>query len=822
MDKTRLRDLHDAHKLKVSDKWEIYLNEYDRIFSEYRDKPINLLEIGIQNGGSLEVWAKYFHKAQKIIGCDININCSKLIYEDPRVAIVVGDANAVETIDITLKYAKIYDIIIDDGSHRSSDIIKSFAMYFPILADGGVYIVEDLHCSYWHDFEGGLFYPFSSIAFFKRLIDIINYDHWAIDKNRLDIIKGLLSEYKICMDEGVLRHIHSIEFINSICVIKKQKSSQNELGKRLITGVFDIVEPSILKLSTSQSKPQTQKNNYWSARSIPPDEELYYRSSELADIDNIIKNLRESVNDSTKLISSLKNSVNEKRASIIDLERALEKCQEQVNIMVNSRSWKITRLPRSIINKLRQMRRITNLILSVVTRNGGLKMVLNKVLRIYRSEGIDGLRSRLIKFDTTGNNVKLKIDLQIKEQIKNNDSNLALNAKYQNKYDISATLRNRFVLIGDLKTYFLPDTSAVRINIITDSISKGSLYGGVGTALILAALLANKLNANLRIVTRTERVKSSDLDQFFSLYGIIIKNEITFHFSPLSNAENELFFTENDLFITTSWWTTAAAIKNLPNNKIIYLLQEDERMFYPFGDDRIRCEEIMRNNNIRYIVNTKLLFDHLKNDGFENITAQGFWFEPAFPASIYRPAARDVKSKRKFFFYARPNNLRNLFYLGIDVIEHAITLGILNLQDWDIIMVGSGIPPVLFCGGYAPIIYENLPWAEYATLIGKVDVGLSLMYTPHPSYPPLDLVASGAVVVTNRYANKIDLRSYSGNLICTDLDRDSLVEGLRQAVGIALDPLTREQNYRVNGLLTDWQNALEYVLMKISGDIKCS
>ena len=68
---TSLRDLYSTHSGKVSDKWSTYLDEYERIFSEYRDKPVRLLEIGVQNGGSLEIWRQYFPNAELILGCVI-------------------------------------------------------------------------------------------------------------------------------------------------------------------------------------------------------------------------------------------------------------------------------------------------------------------------------------------------------------------------------------------------------------------------------------------------------------------------------------------------------------------------------------------------------------------------------------------------------------------------------------------------------------------------------------------------------------------------------------------------------------------------------
>lgn len=196
-----LKQLYDTHRGKVSDKWSSYLRAYDRLFAEYRQRPVRLLEIGVQNGGSLEIWSRYFPKAQSIVGCDINPDCAKLNYEDNRIAVVIGDANFDSTEEAILAHAAALDIIIDDGSHLSSDIIKSFARYFPHLEYGGIFIIEDLHCSYWHESEGGLYYPFSSITFFKRLSDTINHEHWGIDKPRREILSGFFAKYGFHLSE---------------------------------------------------------------------------------------------------------------------------------------------------------------------------------------------------------------------------------------------------------------------------------------------------------------------------------------------------------------------------------------------------------------------------------------------------------------------------------------------------------------------------------------------------------------------------------------------------------------------------------------------
>ena len=194
--------LIDEHDGKISDKWNLYIQEWDRLLSPFRDQPINLLEIGIQNGGSLEIWAKYFQHAEKIIGCEVDKRSKNLRFEDSRIRVVVGDANTDASEAMILECSPIYDIIIDDGSHTSSDIIRSFARYIPHIADEGIYIVEDFHASYWPSFEGGLHNPQSSMAFFKRIADILNYEHWRNSQTKEDYNKELKEIYGINFGEG--------------------------------------------------------------------------------------------------------------------------------------------------------------------------------------------------------------------------------------------------------------------------------------------------------------------------------------------------------------------------------------------------------------------------------------------------------------------------------------------------------------------------------------------------------------------------------------------------------------------------------------------
>jgi hypothetical protein len=382
-------------------------------------------------------------------------------------------------------------------------------------------------------------------------------------------------------------------------------------------------------------------------------------------------------------------------------------------------------------------------------------------------------------------------------------------------------IRMRFEALSPLPTYLLPATALPRrrVNIVTDSISPGSLFGGVGTALIFSTILANKLGADLRIITRTEKPKPDNVGHVLSVYGIELKGELQFIFLPPHDLKQSIDFCESDIFITTSWWTTAATLRSVAARSIIYLLQEDERMFYPFGDDRFKCEEILCNQDIRFLINSRLLFDHLISEGLPHVEQIGYWFEPAFPSRVYYPRNSQRNGKKKFIFYARPNNLRNLFYLGVEVINAAIAQNVFDLNVWEIIFVGKDIPNIILEAACTPSKFENMSWSEYAELVGNTDLGLCLMYTPHPSYPPLDLAASGAVVVTNRFANKQNLSQYSENLICADLNQHALVEALRKGVSLANNSTKRNQNFKENGLASDWHQSFDAVIGRLCSDI---
>ena len=123
-----------------------YTRQYESLMKDFRDKPIRYLEIGVFKGESVKAFREVFKNAERIVGIDIDQSCKQ--YEDlsKNIHIEIGNSINYEFIKSVVAKHGPFDIILDDGSHINRDVIISFELLFPLLADNGLYIVEDTIC----------------------------------------------------------------------------------------------------------------------------------------------------------------------------------------------------------------------------------------------------------------------------------------------------------------------------------------------------------------------------------------------------------------------------------------------------------------------------------------------------------------------------------------------------------------------------------------------------------------------------------------------------------------------------------------------------
>ena len=163
---------------RVVNKWVHYLPIYERYFASYREKPAKILEIGVNQGGSLDLWRRYFGPDATIFGIDINPRCAERVTAPNQVRI--GSQADPDFLRRVVGEMGNPDIVLDDGSHRAQHQRTSFETLFPLLAEGGLYVIEDTHTAYWRRFGGGYRRRGTAIELAKRVVDDMHawyHDH---------------------------------------------------------------------------------------------------------------------------------------------------------------------------------------------------------------------------------------------------------------------------------------------------------------------------------------------------------------------------------------------------------------------------------------------------------------------------------------------------------------------------------------------------------------------------------------------------------------------------------------------------------------------
>lgn len=370
-------------------------------------------------------------------------------------------------------------------------------------------------------------------------------------------------------------------------------------------------------------------------------------------------------------------------------------------------------------------------------------------------------------------------------------------------------LDNRFFIAQPIPRVLLQNGPR-RLNIVVDGIDEGNLLGGVATALIVATEFANRQDIPLRIITRLKNVNPIHYQTFMQINGMQPAKTVEYY-SDYDRDQSgtksfKLEVSENDIFLATSWWSAKAIERTSLRKRFYYIIQEVETFFYPHGDDHLYCSQVMQNPNIDFIVNSKYLWDYFSKTA-PNIVEHGVYFEPAFSETLYQMKALRPKKKHRLFFYSRPNNPRNLFAYGLQLLDYAISTGVLNTKEWEICFVGQNVPEIQFCDGTLPTCMGALTWKEYSEFLNETDLAVSLMYTPHPSYPPFDVAASGGVVVTNACLNKKDF-NYCENVLVADLEPERFAQKLAEGIELAKNLEQRTENYHKSTIRRDWHTTL--------------
>lgn len=203
-------------------KWTHYFDVYDRHFKRFRNKEIVILEIGVSQGGSLQMWKDYFGEGAKIYGIDIDQRCKNL--EEENIEIFIGSQSDRGFLRSIKKSIPRIDIIIDDGGHTMKQQRVAYEELFDHVKDNGIYLCEDLMTSYWLRYGGG----------HKRRNTFIEYS-----KNFIDHLNAYHSQQNSLKVNSFTKSVDSIHYYDGIIVIEKMKREQEPRHEKTGIPTFD-------------------------------------------------------------------------------------------------------------------------------------------------------------------------------------------------------------------------------------------------------------------------------------------------------------------------------------------------------------------------------------------------------------------------------------------------------------------------------------------------------------------------------------------------------------------------------------------------------
>ncbi|WFR68067.1 hypothetical protein P9139_06985 [Curtobacterium flaccumfaciens] len=326
---------------------------------------------------------------------------------------------------------------------------------------------------------------------------------------------------------------------------------------------------------------------------------------------------------------------------------------------------------------------------------------------------------------------------------------------------------------------------AASVRLLLPSGSRGAVFAGVRTAVEIAARLALRTGLPLRVLTFDEGPNRADRAALAALLveelGAAAPVETASVWTSTSGAH------DRDVWLAT-YWTTAHALDVaadggfIDRSRVVYLIQDHEPSFFPASAEAATASATYR-AGFRLLVNSSPLQRFLST--YEHVVVPDeSVFRPALDvdrleAAAVARGARPTSLTARIGFYGRPGKPRNAFGLGVAALRVAAHELEARGLSASFVSMGESHAPAQLSTATTLQPLGRLEWGRYFDELAATDVLLSLQMSPHPSHPPLDMVASGGIAVTNDVAGS--RQGLHDRLVAVDADPSSLGRAVADA-----------------------------------------
>lgn len=389
--------------------------------------------------------------------------------------------------------------------------------------------------------------------------------------------------------------------------------------------------------------------------------------------------------------------------------------------------------------------------------------------------------------------------------------------KYINKKEGNDIMREEELQIPEILKYSFrkSEFQGKRLNLLVPSINEEHVFGGISTALKFFEELVEKSGCASRIILTDAFPNRQALKKFGKKYRCVISekdcNDMHQIVPYCYRYEKTIPVSENDVFMFTGWWTAYCTQEayvefeekfNIKPNPYINFIQDYEPGFYPWSTRYLLADSTYRNENKQIaIFNSNLLYEFFKKNDYSFY--KEYAFDPVLNAGLKNVLMDNVdkvvEKKRKILVYGRPTVERNAFILVVSALRKFVDK-MENVDDWEFVSAGEYHDKVdLGKGKYLESV-GKMTIVQYAEMMMETYAGISLMSSPHPSYPPLEMSEFGVKVITNTYANK-DLSVFNNNIISvSNVSPDNIAEQLKKIC------LQYNRDYKLEVLNPDYVN----------------
>jgi len=379
----------------------------------------------------------------------------------------------------------------------------------------------------------------------------------------------------------------------------------------------------------------------------------------------------------------------------------------------------------------------------------------------------------------------------------------------------------------------ISDAEPRRINILIPEIDFTSFFGGYIAKFNLAKRLTEH-GHQVRIVMIDQCEENPDtwdacIAQYEGLEDFQSRVEICAHF----DRSRTLLVNPDDVIIATTWWSAyvAEAMRiELGQDRFLYLIQEYEPFTFPMGSWYAMAdasysfphhamfssgllEEFFRNSRFGVFAESRSDNPAAQPSAGTKIASDAVSSSLYFENAIVRYTEDDMAAVRqrhrppqRLLFYARPepHASRNMFEIGFLALRRAVQNGAFPADKWEIHGIGTSHGDIELGSGQTLRMLGKFGLEDYRATLLQYDVGLGLMYTPHPSLLPLEMAAAGMQVVTCECMNKTQetLTEISANMIAAQPTVAGVCAALVSAAQRSQNVQLRTNEDRIN-----WSNS---------------